>query len=98
MCAAVVFGYFESLLDQDLAKAVSEKARLQSFNDTLVAVGYEFNVVEFFVDETMELFDALYHAIESGNRSDQLLLDIFNDENRSNSIVFHFKVSRSLPS
>jgi hypothetical protein len=48
--------------------------------------------VELFVDETLGLFDSLQQAIESGNRSDRLLLDVFNDENRSNSIVFHFKV------
>lgn len=89
---AVVFGYFESLLAQDLDKVASEKARLQSFNDTLVAVGYDFTMVELFVDETMELLESLHQAIESGGRSDRLLLDIFNDENRSNSIVFHFKV------
>jgi ubiquitin thioesterase protein OTUB1 len=90
-----VFGYFESLLSQDLVKVASEKTRLQNFNDTLVAVGYDFTMVELFVDETMVLFDAMHQAIEAGNRSDRLLLDTFNDENRSNSIVFHFKVSTS---
>jgi ubiquitin thioesterase protein OTUB1 len=89
---AVVFGYFESLLHQDLAKVASEKARVRSFNDTLVTVGYEFSMVELFVDETMDLFDSVHQAITSGDRSDRLLLDVFNDENRSNSIVFHFKV------
>lgn len=77
---------------QSLAKIALEKARLQGFNDTLVAVGYDFSMVELFVDETMDLFDSLHQTIESGDRKDQLLLDIFNDENRSNSIVFHFKV------
>jgi Peptidase C65 Otubain len=92
LAQAVVFGYFENLLSEDLDKIASERARLQTFNDTLVAVGYEFTMVELFVDETLALFDSLHEAIESGNRSDRLLLDIFNDENRSNSIVFHFKV------
>lgn len=94
---AVVFGYFEILWSQDLTKVASERARLQSFNDSLVAVGYEFTMVELFVDETMELFASLHQAIESGDRSDRLLLDVFNDENRSNSIVFHFKVRTPLP-
>jgi Peptidase C65 Otubain len=89
---AVVFGYFESLLSQNPAKIASEKARLQSFNNTLVAVGYDFSMVELFVDETIELFESLRQAVESGDRSDELLLNTFNDENRSNSIVFHFKV------
>jgi len=79
-------------LSQDLPKVASEKVRLQNFNDTLVAVGYDFTMVELFVDETMELFECLYQAMESGERSDRLLLEAFNDENRSNSIVFHFKV------
>jgi ubiquitin thioesterase protein OTUB1 len=87
-----VFGYFESLLHQDLAKVASEKARVQSFNDILVTVGYEFTMVELFVDETMDLFDSVLRAITSGDRSDRLLLDVFNDANRSNSIVVHFKV------
>jgi len=89
---AVVFGYFEILLSLGLDKIAAERARLQSFNDTLVGVGYDFTMVELFVDETLGLFDSLQQAIESGNRNDRLLLDVFNDENRSNSIVFHFKV------
>jgi ubiquitin thioesterase protein OTUB1 len=89
---AVVFGYFEILLSQGLDKVAAERVRLQSFNDTLVGVGYDFTMVELFVDETLGLFDSLQQAVASGNRSDQLLLDIFNDETRSNSIIFHFKV------
>lgn len=87
-----MFGYFENVLSQGLAKLAAEKARLRSFNDTLVAVGYEFSMVELFVDETMDLFDSLHQAILSSDASDRLLLEVFNDENRSNSIVFHFKV------
>ena len=93
---AVVFGYFESLLSHGLAKIASEKARLQSFNDSLVAVGYDFTMVECFVDETMDLFDSLHQALKSGDRTDQLLLESFNQENRSNSIIFHFRVRVSL--
>jgi Peptidase C65 Otubain len=89
---AVAFGYFEILLALSLDKIAAERSRLQSFNNTLVAVGYDSTMVELFVDETLGLFDSLQQAIESGNRSDRLLLDVFNDENRSNSIVFHFKV------
>jgi ubiquitin thioesterase protein OTUB1 len=89
---AVIFGYFENLLPQDLSKVVSEKARLQGFNDTLVALGYDFSMVELFVDETMDLFDSLYKAIESGNRNNRFLLEAFNDDSRSNSIVYHFRV------
>ena len=89
---AVVFGYFECLSSQDLVKIASEQARLRNFNETLVAVGYESTIIELFTDETMKLFDSLQQIIQSGGASDQLLLDVFNDENRSNSIVVHFKV------
>lgn len=94
----MVFGYFECLLVQDLAKVSFEKARIQTFNETLINVGYDFTMVELFVDETMDLFEALHRAVESGDRSDGFLLEIFNDESRSNSIVFHFRVSVSLGS
>lgn len=53
-------------------------------------------MVDLFVDETMDLFESLHQAVKSGNRNEQLLLDVFNDENRSNSIVFHFKVGDPL--
>ncbi|ERF69927.1 hypothetical protein EPUS_05471 [Endocarpon pusillum Z07020] len=89
---AVVFGYFECLSSQDVVKIASEQARLRSFNETIVAVGHEATMVECFIDETMKLFDSLRQTIQSGGESDQLLLDVFNDGNRSNSIVFHFKV------
>lgn len=58
----------------------------------LVAVGYDFTMVELFVDETMDLFDSLQQAMESGGRADRILLETLNEENTSNSIVFHFKV------
>lgn len=92
---AVVFGYFESLLSQELDKVVAEKQRLQGFTSTLVAVGWESSMVELFVEQTMELFDSLHEAMRSANRSDLLLLEAFNDEARSNSIVFHFKLLTS---
>ena len=91
-----MFGYFENLSSQNIAKVLSEKARLWSFNDTLVAVGYERTMVELFAEETMDLFESLRQAMGSSGRGERLLLDVFNDQNRSNSIVFHFKVRTSL--
>lgn len=87
-----MFGYFESLLSQDVVKVAAEKARLRSLNSALEAVGYELSTVEQFVEETMALFDSIHQAIRAGNRSDQLLLDAFNDEDRSKPILFHFMV------
>lgn len=89
---AVVFGYFECLSSQDVVKIASEQERLRSFNEALVADGHEATMVELFIDETMKLFDSLRQTVQSGGESDQLLLDVFNDGNQSNSIVFHFKV------
>ena len=89
---AVVFGYFENMLSQELDKVAAEKERIQNFSNAFVAVGYELPMVELFVEETIALFDSVHEAIRSGNRSDLLLLEAFNDENRSNTIVFHFKV------
>lgn len=90
-----MFGYFESLLSQDVVKVAAEKARLRSLNSALEAVGYELSTVEQFVEETMALFDSIHQAIRAGNRSDQLLLDAFNDEDRSKPILFHFMLLTS---
>ena len=87
-----MFGYFESLMSAGLPKIASEKLRIQSFNDTLVAVGYDFATVEFFIDETLDLFDSLRDGIQSGQASETFLLDVFNQEDRSNAILFHFRV------
>lgn len=89
----MVFGYFECLLAaQDLAKVSSERARLLAFNDSMVDDSHEMSILEGFVDETMDLFNLLQEAIESGNRDEAFLLDVFNDLSRSSSIIFHFKV------
>lgn len=80
-----------------MAKIASEQARIESFNESLVTVGYDYSSVEFFVDETMDLFGSLYRALELGRSADQLLFERFNQEDRSNLIVVHFRV-RVFPS
>jgi hypothetical protein len=90
----MVFGYFECLLaSQDLAKVSFERSRLLSFNDMMVNDEHEAAILEGFVEETMDVFELLRRAIESGNCNEQVLLDVFNDLSRSSSIVFHFRVN-----
>lgn len=43
-------------------------------------------------DYTWELFDALKVAVGRGDSHEAVLLEWLNDETKSNSIVYHFKV------
>jgi hypothetical protein len=58
------------------------------------AVGIDYDIVETMFDYTWEFFDEVEKAMENGDTSDAVLLDAMNEENKSNSIVYHFKVSR----
>lgn len=94
--AGVVFAYFEILLKSgDLDLIVQEKVRLQSFEQTMRAVGIDYDIIVDMFEYTWDLFDEIHKAIERGDRSDVVLLESMNDENKSNSIVYHVKVCLS---
>ncbi|KAI1630068.1 ubiquitin thioesterase OTUB1, variant 1 [Exophiala viscosa] len=91
-----VFGYFEILLGSgDLGLITQEHVRLQSFEQTMRAVGIDYDIVIDMFDYTWELFDAIKSAIEHGNKNEAVLLECMNDQGRSDSIVYHFKMMTS---
>ena len=45
---------------------------------------------------TFDLFTEIRKTLESGNNDESVLMNAFNDENGSNSIIYHFKVSVTL--
>ena len=94
MLAGVVFGYFEILSkSRDLGLITQELVRLQSFEQTMRAVGIDYDIIIDMFDYTWELFDALKAAAEQGDKNEAVLLESLNDENKSDSIVYHFKAS-----
>jgi hypothetical protein len=91
--AGVVFGYFELLIRSgDLGLITQEKVRLLSFEQTMRAVGIDYDIIIDMFDYTWELFDAIKTAVGRGDMSDTVLLEAMNDQGRSDSIVYHFKV------
>ena len=59
------------------------------------AAGIDYDIIIDMFDYTWELFDALKAAVERGDTNETALLQTLNEENISNSIVYHFKVSSS---
>ncbi|OQV04333.1 hypothetical protein CLAIMM_09230 isoform 1 [Cladophialophora immunda] len=91
-----VFGYFEILLRSgDPSLITQELVRLRSFEQTMRSVGIDYDIIIDMFDFTWELFDALKSAVERGDTNEAVLLDSLNDENISNSIVYHFKMMTS---
>ncbi|KIW91239.1 uncharacterized protein Z519_08135 [Cladophialophora bantiana CBS 173.52] len=91
-----VFGYFEILLRSgDPGLITQELVRLRSFEQTMRNVGIDYDIIIDMFDYTWELFDALKAAIERRDTNEAVLLDSLNDENISNSIVYHFKMMTS---
>jgi hypothetical protein len=99
MLTGAVFGYFELLFkSRDLNTVVQEEVRLRSHEQTMRSAGIDYDIIIDMFDYTWELFDAIKAALERGDNSEIVLLQSLNDENVSNSIVYHFKVSmRSKP-
>ena len=88
-----VFGYFETLLRSgDPGFITQELVRLQSFEQTIRAVGIEYDLMVDMFDYTWELFDAIKAAAELGGTNVAVVLESLNDEIKSNSIIYHFKV------
>lgn len=93
MSAGAVFAYFEILLSSgNIGLVTREKERLQGFEQTMRAVGIDYDIILDMFDYTWDLFDAIKAAIEHGDRSEKVLMEAFNDQGPSNSIVYHFKV------
>lgn len=93
---ATVFSYFEILLNSgDPALVQQERIRFESYAETMRMIGIDYDLMVDMFDYTWEVFDRLLEAVQQNNRSDAVILDILNDENKSNSIVYHFKMVTS---
>jgi len=90
---STVFGYFETLLQLgDMQIVMQETVRLRSFEETMRMAGIDYEILSVMFDDTWELLEDIQKAVERQDKSEDVLLNILNDENRSNSIVYHFKV------
>ncbi|WEW57561.1 ubiquitin thioesterase [Emydomyces testavorans] len=93
---AVAFGYFENLLHlRDINKVAQESARIKSFNSLMNSVGHQEDLYEMFVDASLDLLEEISKAIEEGNSDDTFLLNAFNVEYNSTSIIQHFRLMTS---
>ncbi|KAK5069582.1 hypothetical protein LTS08_007621 [Lithohypha guttulata] len=93
---ATVFCYFEILLNSmDPGLVQAEKIRFESYGDTMKMVGIDYDLMVDMFDYTWELFDAVTQAVQTNGQRDSVILNIMNDENKSNSIVYHFKMVTS---
>lgn len=89
----MIFAYFEILLKSgDVGLISQEKVRLQSFEQTMRAVGIDYDIIVDMFDYTWEFFDEILKAMQQGQHNEAVLLQAMNDENQSNSIIYHFKV------
>lgn len=94
---ALAFGYFELLLRTGDAKFIeSEHARIESLCKLLDSVGMADYLYEDFVDETKNLLKTISQspAIDSPY-DDKILVEAFNKDDISNSIITHLKLLTS---
>jgi ubiquitin thioesterase protein OTUB1 len=90
---AVIFGYFETLYAlRDPLRVQRELNRIQSLNTLLVQVGLDPTLYEIFVDATEDAFSQTSAAIQNGEQDETFLVNAFNDDFNSNSIITHFRV------
>lgn len=73
-----------------------ELARIKSLGQILSQVCQEELLYEEFVEATVGVFSQVLQAIQSGAQNDSFLLDAFNDQYNSESIITHFRVSNHL--
>lgn len=93
---ATVFSYFEILLNsRDIDLLEAEKIRFDSFQDTMKMVGIDYDIIIDMFDYTWELFDNIARAIRSNISDDNVILEFMNDQVKSDSIVYHFKMVTS---
>lgn len=57
--------------------------------------GVSYDLLEDFFDQTWGLFGELRDAVSKGTPALPLVVDTFNDDGRSNAIVYHFKMMTS---
>lgn len=90
----MAFGYFETLFSlRDMLRVEQELARIKSLTYTLDRVGYAEHLYEMFIDATEEVFAQTSEAIQNGDQDESFLVNAFNNEYKSNSILMHFRVS-----
>jgi ubiquitin thioesterase protein OTUB1 len=68
---------------------------VESFNEMMKAAGFAIDLLEDLFDDTWTLFDAMRTSLENNTPALSVLLDALNDENRSNNIIYHFKIMTS---
>jgi hypothetical protein len=93
--AAIAFTYFEALVRQgDIAKFEEEEARLVSMHNLLNNAGFPHDVYIDWAEEAFELLHELAQSLRNNDgRAADVLLQKFNDEGVSLSIMTYFKVS-----
>ena len=72
-----------------------EDTRIRSFEDTMKMVGIDYDLLVDFFEETWALFGEIKTALENNTPVLPVVNAAFNDENRSNAIVYHFKMMTS---
>lgn len=91
--AAAIFGYLEQLFQLgDPIKVASEMARLKDFKTSLPVVGFDLEMVEMFMEPTMELLEQMHNALLRRDLDNTFLLQTMNSNEESNSILYYFKV------
>lgn len=92
LITGAVFGYFETLLAAgDIQMIIQEITRIRSFDDTMRMAGIDYDMVADLFDYTWELLEKIRSTVESHSQDDSMLMETFNDEGQSNSIIYHFK-------
>jgi hypothetical protein len=95
-CAAVAFGYFETLFAlRDIGRIQNEIERLKSLNVLLERVGIAEHIYEIFVDTTEDILSRIQAAIQNGNQDETFLVEAFNENYSSDAVITHFRVSIS---
>jgi ubiquitin thioesterase protein OTUB1 len=61
----------------------------------MTMAGIDYSLVEEMFDETWTLFQEILSAFEQNHTSIDIVTRALNDENRSNAIVYHFKMMTS---
>lgn len=88
---ALAFGYFETLLRLgNASKILQEATRFRDFEVLLHAVGIP-SLYEDFIQPTAELLEEQASTLPNHDGG-AVLLDIFNDEQRSSQLTYSFKV------
>lgn len=91
--SGTVFGYFELLLNSaDIGLIVQEKIRIQTFEDTMKMAGCDYDLLADMFDYTWELFDEIRRAVEKGITDENIVMNVLNTSEKSDAIVYHFKV------